>query len=191
MPVHIDCQLISYGFYPAGGGEVFARVDPSMKRNAPLLLMDRGTLSYKTFVMIHSKSENACNKINERLRPDLKCNPVEVLANGKGLPVLSAFYKYTNFSEMINVYHQKDIPRTVSAFTTLVDEYQKSSAPVEEHLADQLILPLALIGGGTYKAISLSKHSKHFETNVTIIHMFSGPRIYVSQVVDGYEVRVV
>jgi RNA 3'-terminal phosphate cyclase (ATP) len=191
MPVYIDSQLIRYGFYPAGGGEVFAKVDPSVKRNGPLLLMDRGTLSYKQMIMIHSKAENACNKINERLRTDLKCNPIEVQASGKGLPVLSAFYKFTNFAEMINVYHQKDVPRTVSAFTTLVDEYQKSTAPVEEHLADQLLLPLALIGGGTYRAISLSKHSKHFETNSMIIHMFLGPRIYVSQVTDGYEVRVV
>jgi RNA 3'-terminal phosphate cyclase (ATP) len=191
MPVQIHCELIRYGFYPAGGGEVFAKVDPSIKRQSPLIILDRGELNHKIFVMIHSKADNACIKINERLKPDLRCNPVEVQANGKGLPVLSAFYRYTNVAEMITVYHQKDVPKTVSNFTSLVHEYQNSSAPIEEHLADQLLLPLALIGGGTYKAISLSKHSKHFETNATIIHMFLGPRIYVNQVADGYEVRVV
>lgn len=191
MPVKIDCELTKYGFYPAGGGEVFARVDPNIRRQTPLIILDKGILTFKTFVMIHSKAETACSKINERLKPEFKCTPVEVQANGKGLPVLSAFYRYTNLSEMVTVYHQKDVPKTVNNFNKLVTEYQESTAPIEEHLADQLLLPLALISGGTYKAISLSKHSKHFETNATIIHMFLGPRIYVSQVNDGFEVRVV
>jgi RNA 3'-terminal phosphate cyclase len=145
----------------------------------------------KTYIMIHSKADNLCTKINDKLKPQFKCKPVEVQAIGKGLPVLSAYFKYTDFSEMITVYHQKDVPRTINNFTKFVSEYQNSTAPVDEHLADQLLLPFALILGGSFKAVSLSKHSKHFETNVMIIQMFLGQKIYIDQVIDGYEVRVI
>jgi RNA 3'-terminal phosphate cyclase (ATP) len=191
MPVKIDCELTKYGFYPSGGGEVVARVDPTIKRNSPLFLVEKGSLQTRQMIMIHSKAENVCTKINDKLAPFYKCNPVEVQSVGKGLPVLCAFFKYPSFNEMITVYHQRNIPKTVNDFTNFVSEYQDSDAPVDEHLADQLLLPLSLISGGTYKAVSVSKHSKHFETNMMIIHMFLGyPRIHVTQVSNGFEVRV-
>jgi RNA 3'-terminal phosphate cyclase (ATP) len=192
MPVKIDCQLIKYGFYPSGGGEVFIKIDPSIKRYNPLILIEKGMLLSKTQVMIYSKTGDICKKINDKLHPDLKCNPVEVQATGKGFPVLSAFFQYTEITEMITVYHQKDIQKTANEFMNYVYEYQNSFAPVDEHLADQLLLPLVLISGGTYKAVSISNHSKHFETNVIIIEMFLGQqRIYVNQVSDGFEVKII
>jgi RNA 3'-terminal phosphate cyclase (ATP) len=141
--------------------------------------------------MTHSKTSEVCTKINEQLIPELRCKTIEVQAQGKGMPVLSAHFQYSEITEIITVYHQRDIKKTVDDFTNLVLEYRQSFAPVEEHLADQLLLPLVLASGGTYKAISISKYSKHFETNAMIIEMFLGPRIYVKQVSDGYEVRVV
>jgi RNA 3'-terminal phosphate cyclase (ATP) len=44
--------------------------------------------------------------------------------------------------------------------------YLKSSAAVGEHLADQLLLPLALAGGGSFTAASLNTHAK---TNMQVI----------------------
>lgn len=187
MPIMIQSELITYGFYPEGGGEVLAKVDPSVRRQNPLILLKKGQLMRSLLIMIHAKAENACNKINDRLRPELKCVPVEVTAR-KGPPVLSAYFQYDNLTEMITVYHQRDIPKTVANFSNTVEKYQKSSAPIGEHLADQLLLPLALIGGGTYRTVSISKH---FETNVLIIQMFLGQKIFVNKVDDCFEVMIV
>jgi RNA 3'-terminal phosphate cyclase (ATP) len=48
-------------------------------------------------------------------------------------------------------------------------QYIASSAPVSEHLADQLMLPLAMLAGGTYRTCELSTHST---TNMQILKGF-------------------
>lgn len=42
MGVHVDIELVRYGFYPAGGGEVIVGVRPC-RRLEPLVLMERGS----------------------------------------------------------------------------------------------------------------------------------------------------
>jgi len=190
LPVKTDAQLLKYGFYPSGGGEVFVKVDPNFKRLSPLIILDRGMLLTRSLSMTHSKAFDVCGKINDQLQDTLKCRPIDVEAIGKGMPVLAAQFQYSEITEIITVYHQRDIPKTAAEFTKYVTEYQNASAPVDEHLADQLLLSCALISGGTYKATSISKYSKHFETNVMIIQMFLGQRIYVKEVSDGVEVRI-
>ena len=43
------------------------------------------------------------------------------------------------------------------------------SSPVGDCLADQLLLPLALTGGGSYLALSLTRHAA---TNIEVIRQF-------------------
>jgi RNA 3'-terminal phosphate cyclase (ATP) len=52
--------------------------------------------------------------------------------------------------------------------------YLDSDVPVGEHLADQLLLPLVLAGGGTYRAAGLSLHTT---TNIDVIKAFLDVRI--------------
>jgi RNA 3'-terminal phosphate cyclase (ATP) len=47
--------------------------------------------------------------------------------------------------------------------------YLAAGVPVGDCLADQLFLPLALAGGGSYKTLALTRH---FATNVEIIQKF-------------------
>ncbi|MDQ3650951.1 MAG: hypothetical protein M3458_11895 [Acidobacteriota bacterium] len=47
--------------------------------------------------------------------------------------------------------------------------YLKTEAPVGEHLADQLLIPLALAGGGCFVT---GTHFLHKTTNVEIIKKF-------------------
>jgi RNA 3'-terminal phosphate cyclase (ATP) len=55
--------------------------------------------------------------------------------------------------------------------------YLKTDVPVGEHLADQLLLPLALAGSGSYRTLPLSLHAR---TQVELIPEF----------LDGGRVRV-
>jgi RNA 3'-terminal phosphate cyclase (ATP) len=48
--------------------------------------------------------------------------------------------------------------------------YVASDAPVGEHLADQLLLPMALAGGGRFRV--LGPLSLHATTNIETIRMF-------------------
>jgi RNA 3'-terminal phosphate cyclase (ATP) len=50
-----------------------------------------------------------------------------------------------------------------------VRRYLAATAPVGEHLTDQLLLPLALAGGGAFVSTGLSRHA---ETNIDVIQRF-------------------
>ena len=52
---------------------------------------------------------------------------------------------------------------------TQVREHLLSGAPVGEHLADQLLLPLALAGRGTFVTTRLTRHAT---TNIDVIRQF-------------------
>ena len=47
--------------------------------------------------------------------------------------------------------------------------YLAATAPVGEHLTDQLLLPLALAGGGAFASTGLSRHAT---TNIEVIQRF-------------------
>ncbi len=59
-----------------------------------------------------------------------------------------------------------------------VRAYLKTDAAVGEHLADQLLLPMALAGGGSF---SCSKVTQHALTNAEVIARFLPVRITFEQ----------
>ena len=66
--------------------------------------------------------------------------------------------------------------------------YLSADVPVGEHLADQLLLPMALAGGGAYVTGPLSLHAT---TNIETIRRFLDVLIEVREVgASRFEVRV-
>jgi len=59
--------------------------------------------------------------------------------------------------------------------------YLAADVPVGPHLADQLLLPMALAGGGAFRTVPLSRHAS---TNVEVIGQFLGTTIDVTPVGD-------
>jgi RNA 3'-terminal phosphate cyclase (ATP) len=60
-------------------------------------------------------------------------------------------------------------------------EYLAADVPVGPHLADQLLLPLALAGGGGFRTLPLTRHAR---TNVEVIRQFLGSSVEVARVSD-------
>lgn len=58
-------------------------------------------------------------------------------------------------------------------------QYLSRGAPVGEHLADQLLIPLALAGVGSYTTGPLSLHTT---TNIEVIQKFLDVEISTAQV---------
>ena len=66
--------------------------------------------------------------------------------------------------------------------------YLKAKAPVGRHLADQLLLPLAFLGGGEFRTLY---PTTHLTTNVDILHAFLPERVVLRQdAPDDWLVRV-
>ena len=60
--------------------------------------------------------------------------------------------------------------------------YLESGVPVGEHLADQLLIPLALCGGGSFATASFSPHTR---TNIEVIKKFLDVDIVSRKSVGG------
>jgi len=67
--------------------------------------------------------------------------------------------------------------------------FHRSAAAVEEHLADQLLIPMALAGGGSFTTVAPTLHTK---TNIEIIQRFIEVEIRCSELRKGlWRIKVV
>jgi len=60
--------------------------------------------------------------------------------------------------------------------------YLVADVPIGPYLADQLLLPLALARGGTFRTVPLSRHSS---TNIEVIRQFLGTSVDVAPSGEG------
>ncbi|SUI00651.1 RNA 3'-terminal-phosphate cyclase [Salmonella enterica subsp. indica] len=65
--------------------------------------------------------------------------------------------------------------------------YLASPAAVGEYLADQLILPLALAGDGSF---TVAKTSAHLLTNIAVVEQFLPVRFSCEPLDGGYLIQV-
>jgi RNA 3'-terminal phosphate cyclase (ATP) len=86
--------------------------------------------------------------------------------------------------ELVTVIGEKGLRAEVVAERACkaMRDYLDADVPVGEHLADQLLLPLALAGGGRFRSATLSLHST---TNIETIQHFLDVVIRVEAVRDG------
>jgi RNA 3'-terminal phosphate cyclase (ATP) len=66
-------------------------------------------------------------------------------------------------------------------------EYLAGTAPVGEHLADQLLLPMALASGGEFTTTMVSEHLR---SNALVVERFTERRVRIGTVSGGYRVCV-
>jgi RNA 3'-terminal phosphate cyclase (ATP) len=176
MGARIEIELLRFGFFPAGGGEVRASVQPCAKLK-PIELLARGERSdgYVESFVAGVPSGVAQRELDaialgmgwsgEQLR--LRGLPAE---QGPG-NVLLLTLEHEHVTEVFASFGEKSLLAETVAKRLLNDvrRYLKSEAAVGEHLADQLLLPMALAGGGAFTATSISQHAL---TNADIIARF-------------------
>ncbi len=176
MGAHVDIKLLRAGFYPAGGGIVEASVMPCA-RLAPLELMERGE---RIAAYAEAIVAGIPGGVAER---ELECVGSEMGWSGeqllvRGLPgeqgpgnALLLTLEYEHVTEVIVAFGEKAVRAETVAKNAVAEArgYIASQAAVGEHLADQLMLPLALAGGGRFTAASVSQHAL---TNAEVIAKF-------------------
>jgi RNA 3'-terminal phosphate cyclase (ATP) len=176
MGAEVDVDLLRYGFYPAGGGEVIATVRPC-ERLEPLVLMERGNLvaGYaEAFVAGVAPGvglrELGC--IGGALEWDESRLHMHRLPGeqGPGNAVLVTL-EHQYVTEVFAGFGAKAVRAEAVAQEAIeqAQAYMASNAAVDEHLADQLLLPMALAGGGSFTASMVSSHAL---TNADVIARF-------------------
>lgn len=154
------------GFYPAGGGEFSARIRPAAPLR-PLSLLHKGELRQRRALVY---TANLPFHIAERELAHLKRQlswPEECfeLVRFPGSPgpgnVVLLEEGHEHVTEIATGFGAKGVSSEQVAQTAVaaLRRYQASGAAVGEHLADQLLLPLALAGGGEFITLRPTHHA--------------------------------
>lgn len=176
MGAQIDIALHRHGFYPAGGGEVAAAVQPC----AALRRLDLTAPGARTGAYAESIVAGVPEGVARR---ELDCvgaamGWTETQLHARTLPnnhgpgnVLLLTLESEHVTEVFASFGEKSIPAESVARQAVnaARRYIVSGAAVGEHLADQLMLPMALAGGGSFTVDRVSQHAR---TNADVIACF-------------------
>jgi RNA 3'-terminal phosphate cyclase (ATP) len=194
MGVHVDLVLERHGFYPRGGGLIVARIAPAA-RLVPFELLERGARrrgyaeAYFAAIPFHVVERELA--VVGRL---LNWQPEQLLV--RGLPgevgpgnVLSITLEHEYVTEVFTGFGERGRSAENVAEETAREarDYLAHAAPVGPHLADQLLLPMAL-GGLT--AFATVEPTPHFLSNAEVIATFTGRRIEARRDGSRYVVSV-
>lgn len=175
MGLGVDMDLKTYGFYPRGGGKIRVKIKPPEKLNV-LHLADRDpNISISALSLVVNLPEHIGErelKVIKQGLPPLDSREIVSSKNslGPGNAAL-VLVKSDQLTETFTSIGKRGVPAETVA-QTVVDEaklYLSSPASTGEHLADQLLMPMALSGGGSFSTTHLSSHAT---TNMSVIKEF-------------------
>ena len=174
MGVTLDVELLRHGFYPAGGGEVRASTAP-VTTWQPLHLNTRGELCRQRAIgVVAGVPAEVAKREMQRAASRLGVldEELRVLPSGEGPGnVLLIELEYPEVSELFSAFGERGLPAETVADHAAREAhlYRDSGVPVGEHLADQLLLPMALCGEGSF---TTHVASAHLMTNSKVIEAF-------------------
>jgi RNA 3'-terminal phosphate cyclase (ATP) len=180
MGAEVDFELVRHGFYPRGGGEIAAKINPC-KTLSPISLIERGATTdhyaeaYIAGIPIHvAQRELAIIKdmLNwDASRLKLRGLPSEI---GPGNAVTITVV-HEHVTEVLTSVCEKGVSAEVVAKRAAGEakEYLSSNAAVGSHLADQLLIPMAFGGVESFSTLGLTRH---FFSNAKVIEHFTNVR---------------
>ena len=140
-------------------------------------LSERGNIINKIAVAaIANLPVNIANRELKVIREKLEWNRellqvVEVEGSQGPGNILTVEIESENITEVFTGFGERGVSAEKVANQTVksIREYLVHDVPVGRHLADQLLIPMAMAGGGKFRTLSPSKHTT---TNIEIIKKF-------------------
>jgi RNA 3'-terminal phosphate cyclase (ATP) len=187
MGLRVERELVRAGFYPAGGGEFHVRVQPGQL--VGLELLERGalrSLSAEAHVtnIPHHVGRRELAVVKERLGlsdEQLHLRTPDSAGPGNALLLIA---EHEHLTELVTGFGDRGVSaeRVASRACDEMSTYLHTGVPVGEHLADQLLIPLAMAGAGRYRTLPLSDHAR---TNIQIVEQFLPMHFGVNEEPDG------
>jgi len=190
MGIHAECRLEAWGFYPVGGGQIAVDVHPAAGPLLPLTLDERGALRRVQGTAV------ACN-LPSHIPQRMASRARRVLENA-GLPADITPRRERGPGPGAGLFLIAEYEKALAGFSALgkkgkpsvqvADEacrellaHHRQEAPVDRHLADQVLLPAALADGRS--EFRTECVTAHLLTNAHIIRQFVPAQIRI----DGEE----
>lgn len=176
MGPNVSCTLVRPGYYPAGGGRFSVSIEPTRKLTG-FDLIHRGELKTRRAQAIACQLPvNVARRELQTVQQMLNweenalelATPKESIGPGNVLMIEMAFEEIT---EMFTGFGEKRVPAEEVAKKACQEarQYLASEAPVGKYLADQLLLPFAMAGKGSFHTMPPSRHTL---TNIEVIRKF-------------------
>lgn len=174
MGANVTLTLEKHGFMPNGGGRVVVEVTPSMLKPIELVLAGK-IVARRAVAMCASLPRHVGDRelavAQERLDSP-KCELLEFPKDGPHNVFMVEVELASGAREIVTSHGRKGYPAEDVADDALDDleDFLEAGVPVGEHLADQLLLPMAMAGGGRFR--TMAPVSLHAMTNIETIREF-------------------
>ena len=172
MGVDLQLHLQKPGFYPVGQGKIKVELRRA-KELKPINLTQLGSLkNIQGNILISVLPENVAKKEESQLHkitPEVKIEKLPAASPGNCVWVTAT---YSNIVNVFTSLGEKDKTAEKVAISAMhkFEDFEKTDACIEEHLADQLLLYCALASGKS--EYTVSKVTSHLETNAFTINEF-------------------
>jgi RNA 3'-terminal phosphate cyclase (ATP) len=180
MGARIAIAFERHGFYPTGGGAWTATIDPARGLDR-LELLERGDiLSRRARALVAHVPPSVALREIETLAAILgwdrsACRPSMINdSHGPG-NALVATVESEHVTEVFTGFGERAVraEHVAEGVAQEARRYLDAGVPVGEHLADQLLLPIAL-GGGAFRTLAPSDHSR---TQIALLRLFLGVEV--------------
>jgi RNA 3'-terminal phosphate cyclase (ATP) len=194
MGPRVDLELARFGFYPRGGGEIQARIAPTGQLGS-LELMTRGAFvggmaeAYVAGLPAHI-ARRELDIVGRTLAWDAAKLHLRALSNDLGPGnALTITVEHEQVTEVFTGFGEKGMraEEVASGAAREVAAYLSSAAPVGEHLADQLLVPMVLGRGGAFVT---GAATSHLRSNAAVVERFTGRRVHLETTDEGVLVQV-
>jgi RNA 3'-terminal phosphate cyclase (ATP) len=189
MGPKVRLQFERYGFYPAGGGCFRAEIEPCATLE-PLHLGERGDITSRRILAVVANlpghiAVREIETVASMLNWNKDFGRIDQTRNSAGPGnIVMIEIGTSEVTEIFSAFGQVGVTaeKVAGAAAREAREYLVSPAAAGEHLTDQLVLPLALAGAGSFTAQKINMHAR---TNMEVISRFLTVRFEIKEE-DGF-----
>jgi len=188
MGPRVSARLVRHGFYPRGGGRIEVEIEPASL--VPVECVERGAMlscSATAFFagLPFDVADREIRMAKKQLDWPERAFSVRELPEEQGpgnILLLEAVYEQA--TEIVSGFGKLGVPaeQLAKRAAARMQGYLDSTAFAGPYLADQLLLPFAIAGGGVFTTV---KPSQHLLTAIDVIGRFLNRKTAISQEAGG------
>jgi RNA 3'-terminal phosphate cyclase (ATP) len=194
MGPRVELRFEQFGFYPAGGGRWSVKIEPTKNGLKQNDFLERGALmNLRSKILIAQLPEHiAMRELTMLVQAGIGKEHFEITrvdeSNGPGNVVMIESIS-EKITEVFTGFGEKGVAAESVAEHAIREwkRYSNGNVFAGEHLADQLLLPMALAKGGSFSTLPLSGHAI---TNMDTIRHFLDVDFKIEKAEDRVLVQV-
>lgn len=184
-------DMVRAGFYPKGGGEIRISVKHP-KKMYPMVLEERGRLVKVRGIsavgnldpsIAERQKKRALKRLSEiNIRPEIEVIAMPAFAKGTMLLLIGEFENSQCCYFSLGAIGKK-AEKVADEACEGLEYFLETKGVIDEHLSDQIILPLSLTTGAS--KLTTPKITQHLLTNTEVIKLFSDTKIQIKGDTNG------